>query len=205
VIDTISPTGGPLAGGTHLTITGTTLLGDDMVVKFGSTAAAVVSESAQKIVCTTPVHVTAGSVDVTVTVGGQASEPAPFIYYAGVSAAVVLVSLRVLTSSAAGTIVSVTPEHGLMHGGATVTLSGINLCLSADDLEEVTLCGVGADVVDAGPGEIVVHSGRTSVAHTAPCAVMVVSTAHGTAAKDAAWSYIACAWVVVVVAVGVGV
>ena len=68
----VSPSSGPTAGGTSVTITGTDFTGAG-AVSFGATAGLVVHvNSATQITATTPAD-GAGTVDVTVTTGGGTS------------------------------------------------------------------------------------------------------------------------------------
>ncbi len=64
VVSNISPSAGPVAGGTTVTITGTNLSGQT-AVDFGSTAGTVTADSATSITVTSPSGT--GTVDVTVT------------------------------------------------------------------------------------------------------------------------------------------
>jgi hypothetical protein len=75
----LSPTGGPTAGGTSVTITGTNLSGVTAVT-FGGSAAAITHTTATSITVTTPAHA-AGKVDVTVTTpGGRTTATAAYTY-----------------------------------------------------------------------------------------------------------------------------
>jgi hypothetical protein len=77
----LSPTAGPGAGGSQVTITGTGFTAD-AIVRFvtaaGTTRASVVSASPTSIVVTTPPG--SGPADVTVTTAGGTSAPAHFTY-----------------------------------------------------------------------------------------------------------------------------
>lgn len=67
------PTGGPLTGGTTVTITGTNLTGASLVT-FGGTAATIVgTPTATQVTVTTPSRSSAGFVDVLVTASGATS------------------------------------------------------------------------------------------------------------------------------------
>ena len=75
-ITSVSPTAGPTAGGTSVTITGTGFTGAT-AVKFGATAAtAFTVNSATQITATAPAGV-AGTVDITVTTPAAPARPAP--------------------------------------------------------------------------------------------------------------------------------
>ena len=70
-VSQISPTSGPTAGGTRVTISGSNL-GGATSVRFGTTRATLVSNTANLIVANSPAH-TAGMVNVTVTTPGGTS------------------------------------------------------------------------------------------------------------------------------------
>jgi hypothetical protein len=106
----ISPSSGPTAGGTSVTITGANLAGAS-AVKFGSTVATIVSNTAIQIVATSPAHAS-GTVDVTVTTAGgtSATSAADDFTYAGPP-----------------TVTGVSPTFGPTAGGTVVTITGTNL------------------------------------------------------------------------------
>lgn len=109
-VTSISPTGGPLAGGTIVTITGANLSGAT-AVSFGATAAAGFTvNSATQITATSPAGT--GTVDVRVTtVGGtSASSAADQFSYAATPA-----------------VTSVAPNAGSTTGGTSVTITGTAL------------------------------------------------------------------------------
>ncbi|WFT91393.1 IPT/TIG domain-containing protein [Bradyrhizobium barranii] len=109
-ITSISPTGGPLGGGTIVTITGANLSGATAVT-FGATAAAGFTvNSATQITATSPAG--AGTVDIRVTtVGGtSAMSAADQFSYAATPA-----------------VTSVAPNAGLLAGGTSVTITGTAL------------------------------------------------------------------------------
>ena len=97
----ISPTAGPLAGGTSVTITGTNLAGAT-AVKFGSTAVTTFSsDTATQIVLTSPAG-SAGTVDVTVVTPGGTSATS---------------SADQFTYVAAPTVTGISPTAGPAAGG----------------------------------------------------------------------------------------
>ena len=110
-VTAVSPSSGPTAGGTGVTITGTNLTGAT-TVDFGATAAtSVVVVSSTSITATSPTG-SAGVVDVTVTTPGGTSttgSPDEFTYVA------------------APTVSSVSPASGPTGGGTGVTITGTNL------------------------------------------------------------------------------
>ena len=108
----VSPPSGPPAGGTAVTITGTSLA-DATAVMFGSTRVTnFISDTPTSIILYSPAATT-GAVDVQVeTAGGTSAVNAPadqFVFEAG------------------PTVTSVSPGQGPTSGGAPVTISGTNL------------------------------------------------------------------------------
>jgi hypothetical protein len=109
-VTSISPTGGPLAGGTFVTVTGTNFTGAT-AVKFGaSNATGVTVNSATSITATSPAG--AGTVDVTVTTPGgtSATSAADQFSYAATPA-----------------VTSVAPNAGPATGGTSVAITGTGL------------------------------------------------------------------------------
>ena len=106
-VTSISPTFGPAAGGTLVTITGTDLIGAT-AVDFGTTAALAFSVVNDTVI-DAETNPGSGVVDVTVTTaaGTSATSPADrFIYVA------------------APTVTSISPTSGPLTGGTTVTITG---------------------------------------------------------------------------------
>lgn len=107
-VTSISPTSGPAAGGTTITITGTDFIGVTSV-RFGATEASFTVNSNTSITATAPAPAGAGDVCILVTaVGGNSGCVAVFSYIP-----VPLVS-------------SISPTSGPTAGGTTVTISGTN-------------------------------------------------------------------------------
>jgi hypothetical protein len=124
-VTSVSPSGGPAAGGTAVTITGTNYAAG-ATVTFGATAAAsVVVVNSTTITATTPAG-TAGAVTVTVTSGGQSGSLANgFIY------------------TLPPTVTSVSPNTGPTGGGTPITITGTNFATGAT----VTVGGTAATSV----------------------------------------------------------
>ncbi|MBI4863001.1 MAG: IPT/TIG domain-containing protein [Candidatus Riflebacteria bacterium] len=105
-----TPSSGPLAGGTSLTIDGVNFLGT-ITVSVGGAAATNVTVNADRnrITCSTPASSTSGEKDlvVTSTTNGKATLTAGFVY-----------------SSLA--VTSITPGFGPLGGGTAVTITGAN-------------------------------------------------------------------------------
>jgi hypothetical protein len=112
-VTSVSPSNGPIAGGTEVTITGTNFA-TGATVTFGSAAATNVTVvSATQITATTPAG-SAGSVTVTVTVSGlSGSLSSGFAYVV------------------APTVSSVSPASGSTAGGTAVTITGANFATGA--------------------------------------------------------------------------
>ncbi len=104
----ISPSSGPVAGGTGVTITGTNFTGATAVTIGGAAATGVTVVSATSITATTPAG-TAGARDVAVTApGGTGTGTGLFAYIA------------------APTVTAISPTSGPATGGTSVTISGTN-------------------------------------------------------------------------------
>jgi serine/threonine protein kinase len=103
----ISPSSGPIAGGTKVTLGGTNLSGATGV-SFGSTGAAIVSDSGTQITVTSPAG--NGTVNVTVTTKGGTSGAVQFTY-----------------AVPAPAVTGISPNSGSTAGGTKVTLTGTNL------------------------------------------------------------------------------
>jgi len=107
-VSAVSPSSGPTAGGTAITIAGTGFEAGATVTVGGTAATGVNVVSATQINATAPAHV-AGAADVVVTVNGQSSATNPgdqFTYVAPPSP------------------VSVSPASGSTFGGTSVTITG---------------------------------------------------------------------------------
>jgi hypothetical protein len=109
-VTAIGPAAGRLAGGTQVTIAGTSLAGATAVY-FGTVPGTIVSDTATQIVATSPKEA-AGAVNVCVITAQGTSAACPADQF---------------TYAAAPTIGGVTPATGLVSGGATVTITGKNL------------------------------------------------------------------------------
>ena len=103
VVNGISPTSGPTAGGNTVTITGTGFTGATSVL-FGSVSAAFTVVSATQITATAPAGT--GSVSITVTTPGGTSNGVGYTYVA------------------APVVSSISPVQGPTAGGNTVTITG---------------------------------------------------------------------------------
>jgi len=102
----ISPSSGPTAGGTTVTVTGVNL-GGATSVRFGTKSAAINSNTATSVVVTAPAG--SGAVNVVVTTPGGSSNPLTY-YYIGLPSEF-----------------SLSPAAGPIAGGNAVTISGTGL------------------------------------------------------------------------------
>ncbi|MDN2715587.1 IPT/TIG domain-containing protein [Janthinobacterium sp. SUN120] len=107
VVSSISPTSGPAAGGTTVTISGTNFSGATAVTFGGSAASGFTVNSATQITATAPAGT--GTVDVRVTTAGGTSATSANDQFTYVGAPVVS---------------SISPTSGPAVGGTTVTISG---------------------------------------------------------------------------------
>jgi len=117
----VSPSSGPTAGGTPVTITGTEFTGTPSVTFGGTAATSVVVVDSTTLTCVTPAHAS-GAVTVAVGSGSLASG---------------------FTFFAAPTFTGITPDEGTYLGGTAVTLTGTNFYGTAS----VTFGGVTASAV----------------------------------------------------------
>jgi hypothetical protein len=156
----LSPSTGPAAGGTPVTLTGTNLTGAT-AVSFGGTAAPFTVNSATQITATSPARAP-GAVHVTVTTpyGTSATGAADQFTYVEVPS-----------------VSGVSPASGTVAGGASVTITG-------SGFTSATSVSFGGTVAT-----FTVNSGTqitaTSPAHAAGTVHVTVSTPNGTSATGA--------------------
>jgi hypothetical protein len=141
-VTSVSPTSGPIAGGTTVTVTGTNFTGAT-AVDFGATpgTGVVVNGAGTSLTVTSPA-VSAGTVEVTVVTpeGTSATSAADSFTYFGIP-----------------TVTGVAPRTGTTAGGNSVTVTGTNLA--------------GATAVDFGPNPgtgVVANGAGTSLTVTSP-------------------------------------
>jgi len=129
-VSTIAPTSGPQAGGTAVTITGANFIVGAATATFGAAGAVpAVCATTTSCVATSPAAAAPGTVDLTVTSGGQTSAAVnadKFTYNATVP-----------------TITSISPANGSEAGGTTITITGSGFASGAS----VTVDGVAATSV----------------------------------------------------------
>ncbi len=162
-VTNVSPSSGPTAGGTTVTITGTDFAANATSVRFGAnTGSNVVVSSATSLTVIAPPGT--GAVDVTVTTpaGTSATGPADQFTYA----------------AATPMVTGISPSSGPTAGGTGVTINGTNFAS-------------GADVsFGSSPATNVVVVSSTQITATSPpgsgTVDVTVTTAGGTSATDAA-------------------
>src|ERR1700681_659502 len=156
----VGPTGGPITGGTRVTVSGTNLTGATAVA-FGSGAGSSITvNGAGSLTVTAPAQAV-GTVHVSVTTPSGSSPTGPADRF---------------TSFAAPTVTAVSPNTGPSSGGTSVTVTGTNLG--------------GASTVTFGSGagtNIAVNGGGSSLTVTAPAGAVgktdvTVTTPGGTSA-----------------------
>lgn len=156
-VTSISPTTGPAAGGTTVTITGTNFTGVT-AVSFGGTAAASFSFlSATQITATSPAGT--GTVDIKVTTAGGTSAATPADQF---------------TYIAPPAVTSISPTSGPLAGGTSVTITG------------TSFTGATAVTFGATPATSFTVNSGTSITATAPAGTgtvdIRVTTPFGTSA-----------------------
>jgi hypothetical protein len=159
----LGPSTGPAAGGTQVTITGTSLNGASGVSFGGTAATAFLVNSSGQVTATAPA-LAAGTYDVTVTTPYGTSATSPADRFTGL---------------AVPTVTSINPTSGPAAGGTSVTITGTNFT----GLLAVSFGGLSA-------AALTVNS-ATQVTATAPAAApgtvdVTVTTAAGTSATSAA-------------------
>ena len=112
-VTSVSPSTGPIAGGTAVTITGTNFATGATVTIGGTAATNVVVVSGTQITATTPAG-SAGAATVTVTVNGQSGSLTNGFTYV-----------------VPPTVSSVSPNTGTTAGGTAVTITGTNFATGA--------------------------------------------------------------------------
>ncbi|MFF4485945.1 IPT/TIG domain-containing protein [Streptomyces sp. NPDC001544] len=162
-LSSLTPTQGPVLGGTSVTLTGTNLTGATAVRFDGVAASSFTVDSATQITAIAPAHA-AGASAVTVTTAGGTSNSLTFTYLA------------------APAITGVSPTQGPTSGGTSVTLTGTNLTGAT----AVRFDGVAASsfTVDSATQITAI-----APAHAAGAAAVTVTTPGGTSSPDNPQAY----------------
>ena len=162
----ISPSSGPTAGNTAVTITGTSFTGATAVTIGGANCTGVTVVSATSITCTTPAG-TAGAQNVAVTTAaGTGTGTGLYTYYA------------------APTVTGISPTGGPTTGGTSVIITGTNFTGATS----VTIGGVAATSVTVNSATQIT---ATTPAGTAGAADVVVTTLGGTGTGTGLYTYYA--------------
>ncbi|MDO7882939.1 MBG domain-containing protein [Salinibacterium soli] len=180
-IASISPTSGPSAGGTAVTIAGTGF------GTSGSVSVSIAGAAASNVVRVDPTRITAttgmasvGVGDVVVTITGVAGAPGP-VTITGVGL------YTVAPSVATPTISAVTPNSGPVSGGQSVTVTGTNFRAGNGSLATITFGGVSATV------QSIATNGKSMTvvvpAHAAGAVDVQVSTVDGRATSRNGYTY----------------
>jgi len=168
-IASISPSGGPLVGGTTVTLTGTGFSGTSRVSIGGVPAEGVSGTKKTQIVFITPASTSTGAKDVIVTspITGSVTRASGFTYYP------------------VPTITGVTPGEGVLVGGTGLTIAGTDFGGSVT----VTIGGVAAS-------NVAVNAAKTEITCNAPASsssgakgVAVTSSSHGVATFPDGFTY----------------
>ncbi|MBS0590492.1 MAG: IPT/TIG domain-containing protein, partial [Proteobacteria bacterium] len=163
----LTPIGGPITGGTSVTIAGTNFVTGATTVTIGGNvipAGSVTVNSATSLTFATPAHA-AGNVAVTVSTVGGTSAAVPGGY----------------TYAAPPTISNLSPNSGGTVGGTSVTITGTNLAGATS----VTFDGLAATIVTNTATQIVANT----PAHALGVVDVSVTTAGGTVTASGAFTY----------------
>ena len=182
VVGGISPSAGPITGGTTVTITGTALA-NALQVKFGGVLATIVSDSGSQLVVIAPAGI-AGTVDVTVVTAG------------GTSATL---AADQFTYVAAPTLTTIGPATGPATGGSVVTITGTNLANATAVYFGTTLATIlsnsGTQIVVTSPANVVTtnNNGTVTTQYLGGTVDITVLTVGGTSPITAAdqFTYVA--------------
>ncbi|MGO9557484.1 MAG: beta strand repeat-containing protein [Acidimicrobiales bacterium] len=167
-VKTITPSSGPVAGGTSVTLTGTGLAGT-VSVRFGDVPAASfkVNPGGTSVTAVAPKASGADRVDIAVTAGAHTSPASPMDVYAFVGATPRVPAIK-----------SVSPASGPVGGGTLVKVTGSNLT-HAIKVEFAGIAGSRLKVSSSGTSLSV----RTPAAKRAGTVRVIVITSVGKSAK----------------------
>ncbi|GHU07467.1 hypothetical protein FACS189431_2090 [Alphaproteobacteria bacterium] len=170
-ITSVNPTGGLLAGGTPVTITGTGFdtVGGTNSVKIDNNTCTITNATATKITCTVPAG-SSGAKDVQVdTAGGSTTSNSAYTYF----------------DTPTGT--QITPNYGSTAGGTTVTLTGTGL----DNLNFVQFGTNSSDICTNINNQSATSLTCLAPAHAAGRVNIFISTAGGTDTITDGFNYLA--------------
>ncbi|MDQ0935157.1 IPT/TIG domain-containing protein [Streptomyces turgidiscabies] len=160
LLSSLSPSQGPAAGGTTVTLTGTNLTGATAVRFNGTAATSFTVDSATQITAVAPAHA-AGAAAVTVTTPGGTSNPLTFTYL----------------SLAAPSVTGLSPAQGPVTGGTTLTLTGT-------DFTGATAVRFNGTAATSFTVNSTTQITAVAPAHAAGAAAVTVTTPGGTSNPD---------------------
>jgi serine/threonine protein kinase len=133
VVTGISPSSGPTAGGTSVTITGKNLSGATGV-SFGGAGGSVTADSSTKVTATSPAG--SGTVNITVTTPGGSSEITSADKFTNVVPAPTVTGIRP-DSGSYGSTVDIVGTN--LSGATSVSFGGVGVTISSDSSTEVVV------------------------------------------------------------------
>lgn len=167
-IGTVTPSSGPLAGGTTITITGTNLTGATSVQVDGADVTSFTVDSSTQITAQTPPGRAGAQAVAVTTSAGTVAKAGAFTY----------------TSAVAPTITSLTPASGTTAGGTQVVITGTGFTgASAVIFGGTAAAGFTVDSAT--------QITATTPAHSAGAADVVVTTAAGSATQAGGFTFTA--------------
>jgi len=166
-VSSVVPAYGPVAGSTTVTILGTNLIGASAATFDGLSATGVSVINATAVTAITPLHASAGLVNVNVTTpNGTATGP------------------NVYTYVALPTVTSVAPPTGPVAGGTSVTITGTNLI-------GATAVSIGGNTTTGFSVVSGTSITATTPLHAAGLVDVIVTTPNGTATGTNVYTYVA--------------
>ncbi len=169
-ISSVSPSRGPMTGGTALIILGARFSGNIVVTVGGRAASNVSVNGAQnQISCVTPASTTSGAVDVVVLSDRAGSTTAAGAF----------------TYNPAPTIASISPNSGPQGGANAFTINGTNF----DGVVTVTIGGRGATALAVNGAKTQITGSMPGSASTGPKDVVVRSDTNGSVTLAGGYTY----------------
>jgi sugar lactone lactonase YvrE len=170
VVTSVTPTSGPVAGGTVVTITGTSFTGAT-AVNFGSTAATnftVVSDNS--ITATTPAGT--GAVDVTVTTPNGTSPTSPADLFTYVVPLAQTITFTQPAAAYAGTAVLLSATGGASGNPVVFSVISGPAVVSGTNGSTLTYTGAGSVVVEADQAATPLYLAAPPVRHTVTTTIL---------------------------------
>ncbi|QRY70412.1 putative Ig domain-containing protein (plasmid) [Ensifer sp. PDNC004] len=163
-VTSVTPTSGPMAGGTTVILTGTNFVGATSVTFGATVASGFTVNSATQITVTSPAHF-AGTVDIRVTTAGGTSATSAADQF---------------TYVPSPTVTSVTPTNGSTAGGTSVVVTGTNF----SGATAVTFGGAAATGFSVDSGSQITATAPAGSAGTVDVRVITVGGTSATSAAD---------------------